>query len=344
MDRSVHKSGQRDEYKYWSANMAYKVLDVQWHLGHQYEMLKFPFVRWTWLLHYKRPTIDPSIRGHLDSWLNYATHYEPGLYDAAILHLDQDCLHPHSWARGKGAVYRELNAAIKDIPKIVLMHGTPHCDEAPAPYCHGEWLISRLARILGDNILVVNSHEAARQWKRGLPVIHGMDPGEWYDLPKVPRVTTVISRGGMNSYYDREFLGAVRTELRRRDITHCHVGVDVTPRSWQEYRQLLGSSLIYFNPTRESPMPRARTEAMLSGCCVITTPHHDADTFVQHEVNGILVERNAEEVANLVEHLFRNPDQAVMMGAQGKITAQDRFNWNRFAGQWQALLESVTQK
>ncbi len=99
-----------------------------------------------------------------------------------------------------------------------------------------------------------------------------MDPDEWFDLPKEPRVVTMISPGGLDKYYDRAFFMAIREELAERDIYHCHITVDWRAKDWEEYRVLLGRSLIYLNPTKESPMPRARTEAMFSGCCVLTTP------------------------------------------------------------------------
>ena len=45
--------------------MKFKILDVQWHIGHQYEMLKFPFIEWSWLMQYKRRGFSKSIRGDI---------------------------------------------------------------------------------------------------------------------------------------------------------------------------------------------------------------------------------------------------------------------------------------
>jgi hypothetical protein len=105
--------------------MKFKILDVQWHIGHQYEMLKFPFVEWSWLMQYKRRGFSKSIRGDIGNMFEYVCCYEPGVYDAAILHLDQDCLDPLLWEVGKGSVYRDMNEIIDDIPKIVIMHCCP---------------------------------------------------------------------------------------------------------------------------------------------------------------------------------------------------------------------------
>ena len=322
--------------------MKFKILDVQWHIGHQYEMLKFPFVEWSWLMQYKRRGFSKSIRGDIGNMFEYVCCYEPGVYDAAILHLDQDCLDPLLWEVGKGSVYRDMNEIIDDIPKIVIMHGTPYRPEGRVPYNDPQWMIDRLQQILGNNHMIVNSLQAARQWHCGIPIIHGLDPIEWFDLPKYPRVVTTLSPSGMPSYYDRGFLDEVKTALRRCDIIHCQIGVDCFPGSWDEYRELIGRSLIYFNPTKESPMPRARTEAMLSGACIITTPHHDADTFIQDGTNGFLIERDPEYVADLIESLICEPDRAIVIGQRGKHTAQQIFGWERFARTWEGLLSEVT--
>jgi len=299
-------------------------------------MLKFPFVEWSWLGQYRRG-VDVAMRGECDSRVTWVPYYEPGKYDAAILHLDQDCVIPYELRARKGVVYRQMNEVIRDIPKIVIMHGAPYSPEA----LDRDDIIERVKAQVGDNYMVVNSHRAAEEWGWGKVIIHGMSANEWFDLPKEPRVVTVLSPRGMPAYYDRPFLADVRTALAGRDIMHCHIGVEWKARSWEEYRRFLGSSLLYFNPTFESPMPRARTEAMLSGCCVLTTPHHDADTFIEHGVNGHLVSRNPAEVASLVEYLLSHPGEAIAIGRKGRETALQLFDWQRYANEWEAYLQFV---
>jgi glycosyltransferase involved in cell wall biosynthesis len=318
--------------------MGYRLIDYHWHVGHQYEMLKFPFAAWTWLAQYKRRWIGYD-RNDISGRFRSVPFYAEGLYDAAILHLDQDCLMPDSWATGKGSVYRHLNEVIQDIPKIVIMHGTPY---SPELCPDSQLLVDRLRNALGNNYLVVNSHRAQQQWGGGQVILHGMDPGEWKDLPKEPRVVTVLSRSGMPSYYDRPFLSEVKGTLLARGIELCHVPVDFAPGDWDGYRDFLGRSLIYFNPTKESPMPRARSEAMLSGCCVLTTPNHGAENFIEDGRNGFLVPRNAEYVADLVERLLADREGTQAIGQRGKETAVTMFAWTRFAGEWEDLLRRVT--
>ncbi len=272
--------------------------------------------------------------------IKWEPHYEKGKYDLAILHLDQQCLSKSLWEIGKGSVYREMNEVITDIPKIVIMHGTPYWpEEAPM----GE-LVKRLKDIIGNNIMIVNSHKAKEQWGIGETIIHGLDKNEWWDLPKEPRVVTMISPGGLDKYYDRQFLQYIKELLEEKDIVHCHITVDFSPKNFDEYRNLLGRSLIYINPTRESPMPRARTEAMFSGCCVLTTPHQDADTFIKDGVNGFLIKRNPEMVVRLVEELLNDYPRALKIGQEGKKTAIELFSSDRYLSEWKSLIEKTLNK
>ena len=197
--------------------------------------------------------------------------------------------------------------------------------------------------------LIFNSKKAQKQWgmsddPRAQTIWHGMKAEEWYDLPKEPRVITMISPGGLDQYYDRTFLKAVKEELLDRNISHCHITVDVRFSNWEEYRQFLGRSLIYFNPTKHSPMPRARTEAMFSGCCIVTTLNQDSDEFIEDGVNGLKAIRNPIYVADLIEGLISDYKKAVEIGQKGKETALKIFNHNRYMNDWIDVLGDIMSK
>jgi glycosyltransferase involved in cell wall biosynthesis len=328
------------------------------HISHQFELYKVPGIEWHWLSQYKR-NYGEAPRGDLISKYNikYVSSFEEGKYDLAILHLDQQCFEESLWERGKGSLYREVNEAIQGIPKIVIMHGTPYYPELfPSDIteenylelgftrhqigCSSE-LIKKCREAVGDNIMVSNSYQAGRQWGFDNVIIHGLDSDEWWDLPKEPRVVTMISPGGLDEYYDRRFLQAVKDLLDDRDIKHCHITVDASFKNWDEYRNFLGRSLIYFNPTRESPMPRSRSEAMLSGCCVVTTPNQDASEFIKSGENGILIGRNPEQVATIIEGLILDYKLALEMGQKGKETAKSIFNGDRYREEWRQLIDKT---
>ncbi len=312
------------------------------HVGNQYEMLKltdkYP-VEFSYLENNVRRWSRFSARPIPDH-LKWVTHYEPGKYDVAILHVDQQHTDPNI---GKGQLYRALNEVITDIPKIVINHGTPMWDEFYTEdlVINGGNILAAdgkrkhlqgMKEMIGDNFMVVNSYEAVDRWGWGYPLIHGMDENEWFDLPKEPRVCISLSPGGLDKYYNRQLLTAIKGEVKERTgLDVWHITVSYEAKDWQDYREILGSSLIYINPTLDSPMPRSRTEAMLSGCCVLTSPYHGAEDFIEHGKDGFIVPDNPITYANAINTLINECYRdAVNIGQAGKAKAQKLFNIDRY--------------
>lgn len=337
-----------------------KIFGVVNHVGNQYEMLKlakkYP-VKFSYLRNNVRRWSEYSARPEPTTWLTpdqfeWVDTYEPGKYDLAILHVDQQHVDP---AIGKGQLYRDLNSVIKDIPKMVINHGTPMWDEKyTEDYVinggdvidgKGTHRLDGMKNLIGDNFMVVNSYEAVNRWGWGYPLIHGMDTDEWVDLPKEPRVTIALSPGGLDKYYNRYLLASIKGDVwEKTGIRVMQVTVDYTAKNWNDYRNYLGSSLIYVNPTLDSPMPRARTEAMLSGCCVLTSRYHGADEFIDHGKDGFIVPDNplsyAEAINQLINH---NYQEAIAIGQRGKQKAQKLFNVERYLDDLYFLVTEVAQ-
>lgn len=221
--------------------------------------------------------------------VEWVPYYEPGKYDLAILHVDQQCVDP---LIGKGILYRNLNKVIQDIPKIVINHGTPWWPERWSEYgaltwgipekykrkkdfdkYHQKFLIEGgeivlnselvkvddkkgiiggelvdidgqeyvrkntetmqiegMKKLIGDNLMVVNSERAKEMWGWGKVIIHGLDKNEWFDRPKEPRVIVGLSAGGLDSYYGRDLLDKVKELLNSTyGIKLIHVGNE---REW----------------------------------------------------------------------------------------------------------------
>lgn len=232
---------------------------------------------------------------------------------------------------------------IQDIPKIVINHGTPMYSEMydedmviNGGTAYGKSgqkeKITGMKEMIGDNFMIVNSYEAVKRWGFGYPVIHGMDSEEWFDLPKEPRVTISLSPGGLDKYYNRQLLTYIKAEVREKtglEVVHTNVNYNV--RDWDDYRNLLGTSLLYINPTLDSPMPRSRTEAMLSGCCILTSKHHNADEFIDHGKNGFIVPDNPISYAMAISQLVNNNyREAVKIGQRGRETALKYFDGDRY--------------
>lgn len=334
------------------------IFAIPWHIGHQHEQLKlaqkydvkFSYMRNNvrrWSRFAQRPEPSTYLSNSQFEWVDY---YEPGKYDLAILNLDQQCVNPDI---GKGQLYRHLNQVITDIPKVVINHGTPMYEE----YCpedmvinggtvqtrRGEKHLEGMKELIGDNFMILNSYKAVDRWGWGYPVIHGMEPYEWYDLPKEPKVFVSLSPGGLDKYYNRSLLTAIKSAVKEKvgiDIIHTNVNYHV--EDWEDYKELLGTSLIGIYPFLDSPMPRSRTESMLSGACILTSKHHNADEFIKHGKNGFIVPDNPTSYANAIYDLVNYCyEDAVRIGQEGKKTARELFNVDSYLDELYTLLVRI---
>lgn len=326
----------------------YKIFDYTWHIPHQYDLLyalkedcEFYFclnTQYSWDLT-KRPKPQN---------LNFVPYYESQTYDVAILHIDQSCVLNNK----KKLIYNQLNALINDVPKIVINHGTPVFPEA---YEHTNLSVKEreekcrtaIMELIGNNTMVVNSHTAAseKEWGAGIPVIHGMNPDDWWDLPKEPRVFTALSTWGLDIYYNRGCLVTVSEYLDRLygyPLSYAKINVD-TGNSPEDYKNYLGRSLLYFDPSYRTPMNRARTEAFLSGCCVIQVEGaHDLERWATHKENIILVPDNPITIAETIAYyLGAGYQEAVAIGQRGKKMAIENFSPAKYSQQWLTVLDQV---
>lgn len=330
-----------------------RVFGVLNHLSHQYEMLKLAEkqdVEFTYLYNNVRKWTEYSHRP-MPKHLNWATEYEPGKYDLAILHVDQQHVNPNI---GKGWLYRDMNEVIQDIPKIVINHGTPMYPEMydeDTVINGGEFTdrngkkthIVGMKEKIGDNFMIVNSYTAVKRWGWGYPLIHGLDPDEWWDQPKEMRIVLPLSPGGLDTYYNRQLHTHIKEQTKEKmimDVLHTNVNYKVI--DWNDYRQLLGGSLIALTPFKDSPMPRSRTEAMLSGCCVLTSKYQDVERFIKSGVNGLIVPDNPLSYVETIDQLINfNYRKAVEMGQNAKETAKKYFHIDRYHEQLYEILVKV---
>lgn len=312
-----------------------KIFGYAWHTAHQHSLIKalpdcnFYYIRNRLRIWSKESRPEPKN-------LFYVDHYEAGKYDLAILHLDQQCLFDEK----KGIPYSITNKQIKDIPKIVINHGTPYYADKDKMD-----IIDLMREKIGDNYMIVNSVQACKEWRGEKYIIHGISGTEFKPAKdKKNRIIVTISpnyagkeNDGWFEYYNRQFQADVKEKIKM-----IHVGHDVKFDTYSKYRKYLSESLIYFNPTIHSPMPRARTEAMLSGCCVVSTGHHDWSKYIQNGVNGFLIDgKDVAGTVKLLKWLKQNPAKAKKIGMAGRKTALEFFSTERYSKDWKKLIKKV---
>jgi glycosyltransferase involved in cell wall biosynthesis len=330
-----------------------RIFGTPWHCAHNYDlcMALEPYADFDFLINYTRRW-DEKNRDFPKN-CSWVTHYEKGKYDLCILHVDQQCANPNL---NKSMLTKHMKQAIravdKDVPIIFINHATP---VYPEMYPDGtkdtnyisEQLKKDILDIVGDDFMVTNSHQAAKDWGKGYTIIHGMEAKEWVcSDDKELRSATFVSQAGIgDKYYNRSFLVAVMDVLREKyGISHQWVNTPgcFNAKGIREYKEFMGKTLIYFNPTFASPMPRSRTEAMISGCCIVTTEAHGAGDFIEDGYNGFLVPAdNVDYAAEVIAKLFKNYKIAKEVGKRGRETALKLFNRERYRGDWKKLLKKL---
>lgn len=310
-----------------------RVFGYPWHVGHQFELAKL-FKKYDLLINPYRDWGTKSRPIPENSELVYKLDKDK--YDLAILHVDQTTIDIGS---GKNSLFLEMKELTEGMNRVVINHMVPIHDK----YETQEEVIEKMKELVGDIPMVCNSFEAQKMWGWGHAINHGLDPEDWYYFyPKEPRIIIVLSPAGMDKAYKREFAHKTITLLAEKGINVYWVGknMDVFP-TFEEYKEYLGRSAIFFFPAKDSPFPRARTEAMLSGCCIVTTPYHDIDNYITHGENGYLVQ-NPWSAAVLLEKLVTTEyRKAIEIGEKGRQTAKEKLNIDRWADDWEKFLKGL---
>lgn len=319
-----------------------KILDHPWHLVHLFRLHALP-ATFTVLSDVKPWLWQDAQRPQPDTFKGGIGRDEvDGSFDLALCHLDQ-------WVdrfperglpfRMMGVVAREHN-----LPLVCIMHGTP--DDARNRRA--------VLELLGNVPCVCNSHQAAREWDGGeeredrhgnrqfTPIIHGYDVDEFWSEPLKRRrgvVLSVCSGGSISSWYH----GTPLLQRLMRDVPLEWLG-PFGNRDWlpdyASYREILASTLIYFSPTRRAPMPGARTEALLAGCCIVSVPGNDFDEMVDDKYEAFIV-RTYEEARDTLRRLLAHPQDAWETGDRGRVRARELFAKERFVADWMGYLERM---
>lgn len=370
-----------------------KVLGVGWHSTHQYSLSHLPFFeRYDLVVEPWRRGFATTQRPMPDN-MGYVNYMVPNYYDFALLHIDQQSLVMTKKgefadvgdSQSKSMVFDELLEGVRKVdpklPIIIINHMTPFHDRLES-----DEVISRMKEKTKDCIMICNSYDAQKQWGFGEVITHGLDHTEWgFDVEyfnktgikrepdKEPRVVIVLSPAGMEKAYRREFAHAVVRNLEDLGVPYTWVGVTKKFNTFDDYRDFMARSLVQFFPAWQSPRPRSRTEGMLSGQCIVTTPYQDASTFIksgmlkqkkeeftgkileEHLVyddttNGFLTNFSATNdprtmdnpvyTADLLRHLvIDEPEIARMIGQRGKQYAIENFSRKSYEDQWRNLLK-----
>jgi hypothetical protein len=330
------------------------IIGVPWHIGHQYSLCEVfanyymvPNMHRSWVKSSrpfpKNATMIASVaeaERKIDEHCSFKQHHNPSFKKwpvVALLHVDQDSLHDPR----KKSIFQELKKSTSHLPQIVINHGVPVSDSYSKEEC-----IEKMEELVGDTAMVVNSHQAAKEWGMGTPIIHGYDPEEFNPRPfheKEAKVITFVSKGGMKKMYQRGFMGEIRSIFKCKGRNFDWISVDSEVTNFEDYKERLSRSAIYLNAYPNSPMPRSRTEAMMSRCLIATCKDHGGEDMVNNE-SGVLFDFESARAIDVAERLMALLNDYELMGRmadKGYEHALKMFSMQRYKKDWSKMIEKV---
>ena len=291
-----------------------EIIDFVVHEGHQYELCKIghkfhymPSKEW----HSRYRPVPPNAVFHKNMDLN-------NKYHLAITHMPRD-----------------IDTVAKlSMPKIWIAHYDP------ASESFRQDMIKRL----DGYYCIFNSFESQEKWN--LPnkqkvIWAGIDPEEWYINEAKINMVLVVG----NKIKERPQVSGYENLLILNDIPHRIVGenADMPSKpasSFEQMKQFYKTYTVLFSPTINSPMPRTRIEAMMSGMAVVSTDTHDASRFINNGENGF-ISNDKSQLKNYLKNLLHDTKLREDMGKKARETAIEYFSLNRFLMQWNEVLREV---
>ncbi|OYR75477.1 glycosyl transferase [Halorubrum ezzemoulense] len=111
-----------------------------------------------------------------------------------------------------------------------------------------------------------------------------------------------------------------------------------------EKYDLLSKGSIYVLPAYAEGLPIAILESMAGGNAVVSTTVGSVPEIIDDENGRLVSPRDAEELANVLEDLILSPDTVEEMGRNNRRLVEERYCWDKVAGQLVNQYETVTQE
>ncbi len=252
-----------------------------------------------------------------------------------VKNLELDCILFQSAKNYESDQFEILSAEQRELPKIYLEHDPPR--QTPTDTKH----------IVDDpEVLLVHvTHFNKLMWNNNRTPVrvidHGVtDPGISYsgELNKGIVVINNIQKRGrrlgldvfleLKKYIPLDLVGMGSEEPGLGEIKHGQL-----PGFISRYR-------FFFNPIRYTSLGLSILEAMMIGVPVVGMATTELVTVIQNGVSGY-VHTDTRYLADKMKELLDNHELAVQLGNEGRKIAQERFNINRFARDWEETFNKV---
>jgi glycosyltransferase involved in cell wall biosynthesis len=148
----------------------------------------------------------------------------------------------------------------------------------------------------------------------------------WEKFPDVHYVFIGPSVGDSEKY----FKGDRDRRVHRLGMVDLHEKTDA-----------LAASDVLCVPSLQESFGGVYTEAWSFGMPVIGCPIPAVREVIDDEEDGLLVEQDANDIAEKIAYLVSHPDVAAKFGQAGKVKVEARFSWERLAARTEEAYKKV---
>jgi hypothetical protein len=253
--------------------------------------------------------------------------------------MEFDCVLYQARAHYLSDRHELLSPAQQRLPGIYLEHDPPQ--EHPTNTAHpARDNGAMLVHVTAFNALMWDSGPApTRVIEHGVMLPEGVTyTGEH---PRGIVVVNCLRRRGRRLGAD--VYGAVRAEvpldLVGMESDEVEGGLGEVPNL--ELPGFMARYRFFFNPIRYTSLGLAVVEAMMAGMPVVGLATTEMATVVKNGVNGY-VDTGIPALVATMNRLLDDPREAADLGANARRCAQERFNIQRFVGEWNEAFAEVT--
>ena len=314
-----------------------KILDWSVHSPHQYELSKLGhnhfFLRegqrypWNWKM---RPCPKNFY---------FIGECDPSKFDLIIAHNPHHLKIISEW-KNKGVLDTR-------VPLVYMFHFSSR----------DEVMKQSMRRMLGDYAIIFNSYSNQLDWglsnRLQRTIIHGFDIDDWPQwqggINGVLNIAGAMkSRSNVTGYdlwksvgerigYEKFFL------MGGYGVSSLKPWMEGRVReseNWDDLKQTMQSTDVYFSPTKDSPFPRARSEAFVTGMPMVCTTFHDSNIYIQHEINAFRAE-SSDECVYYINLLLQDKDLRIKFSNRARETAREVLSGERYRKEWCDFLDEV---
>ena len=132
--------------------------------------------------------------------------------------------------------------------------------------------------------------------------------------------------GGEDAEMGRGYRKVIESEIDRNQLQDCVtlLGAVSEEENILQYRD---AHVYVMGSLDEAAGAVAAMEAMAMEVPVVMTDAGANSELIDNGIDGLLVEvKNADALANAIEHLLNNPEEAVRLGCNGRSKVREKFN------------------